>query len=96
MISSDIMRQWKVDAGFMVLEIELFDEGWRQQHKEHDCSSKNICSDGRWYCKHLTIARKKNKRILELKKAFILHSPFVQDSNLLSHMAETRYGDNNL
>ena len=96
MISKDAMDQWKVNAGFIVLEIELFDAEWRDKNKDHECNTKNMCSDGSWYCKHLTSARKKNKRILELKKAFVIESPYVHDSYFLSEMVEARYNFNNL
>jgi len=89
MIAQDELDEWSINAGFFLLEIELFDREWRAKNSTHKCHSWYDSGNGRWFCYHLVFARERNKKLNLLQAVHTLSSPFVRNSESLSKVSKS-------
>lgn len=64
-------QEWKNLRQELNKDRIMFDEQYRNQHKNHNCDTKVYAWNGEWFCKHLTNSRnnqfkEKLKRIDEI------------------------------
>lgn len=77
------LENWKFNAIILIAEIELFDEGFRKRNPDHRCKDWYECEPGKWFCKHLEIARKRNKKLEKMELIQTLTSPYLKDPRIL-------------
>lgn len=52
-------QEWKDLRQELSKDRVMFDEQYRNHHKDHNCDTKVYAWNGNWFCKHITQARNK-------------------------------------
>lgn len=81
-------KAWEDSTNLLILEVELHDLEFRKMNSGHKCNRGwHETAPGRWFCQHLLSSR--NKKMKEKIDWNLGRSPTLDDSELLSEMADT-------